>query len=330
MCYLPQKARHSTILHMVNEKKDRPMKKLVSFMMLLALLLPMGSSFAQSPDDAPAYARYCDNTRRSLGEAPLRAALEDLEEQLKTVDSFLSVLGAGNRTFLEGITETQVLMTTWDETNKIDCMVAMHLDAQILFSELLIAMLYGQILDNANSQAHLATARAQLDTIRRESANALEYLAQPLPDLEEDPTAEPEITPEPEETEEPALRSGEELTTLLTDYLSNNGVTVLIDAGVQVFPGDTLIVIRLDRFTSASGQTFDYENTYFTFDVLARLIVDWAEVNEISRIAIETYDAANRVLYAEAGGDSFRAHYVENAISAEEFQQGLLVQEAIQ
>ena len=132
-------------------------------------------------------------------------------------------------------------------------------------------------------------------------------------------------TPTPSPTVE--ARTSEELTQILTDFLLNNGISVLIDAGVQAVPENTLIVIRLNKFEDPD-ENFDLPNTYFTFDVLSRLITNWPELEEITRIVVETYEGTERTLYVEAAGADFRGYYYGGTLTEDAFQAKLRIEEA--
>lgn len=288
---------------------------------VLILLAPLAQ--AQPPDEEsiPLYVRYCNFTREQTGDETLIAAVEEAGRQFETISTFLQEVENGRRTFLEAIAAGEEAVAAWDAAQKLDCLAPLNADVTRALQEIVIAMLYGQLTDTDNSATHLQTARTMMDNIARQSTEAISYLTT-TPLVEPTPTLDPNAPPTPEEG---AVRSSEELSAELTSFLQNNGVTVLIEAGVQSFPGNTLIVVQLDRYV-ANGRDYDYDNTLFTFEVISRAIQDWPELEDISRIAIETYDGGNRTLYAETSGENFRSHYYVQTLSDEEFVNQLIIQ----
>ncbi len=318
------------------------LRKFALLVLLMSLAIPLGG-VAQA-QEAPIYVRYCDAARQTNGEAPLRTVLDNVETQLQTVEAFLESFESGTLTYIEGIALAEDALNNWDESSKIDCLAALNSDVQRALSEVLISMLYGQLVEGDRSQSHLDTARTLIATIRERSDAARTYLEQPLQtaDASAPPstTADTETDTEAESTdttaEQPAttdadtdggLRTQQELTNLLTDYLTNNGVTVLIDAAVQPNPDNTLIVVRLNRF-EANGQIFDLENSLFTMDIIADAIADWPEQADLTRVVVETYDGTSRVLFAEASGENFLAHYYENTLPRDQFIDSLTLEPA--
>ncbi|MFP4323054.1 MAG: hypothetical protein ACLFTK_11425 [Anaerolineales bacterium] len=305
------------------------LRKFAMLIVCLSMLLPLSGPLQAQDSLVPIYVRYCDAERQTIGDDTLRAAFDEVETQLQAVEDFLARFEAGTLTFIEGIALAEEAQTNWDNTTKIDCMAPLNTDVQRTMAEVLISMLYGQMVDGDSSERHLFIAEDLIATIRLQSQAARSYLDQPVevaqepdeqaPPAEEAPveedSAEEDAAPETEED----ARTTEGLTAELTNYLTNNGVTVLIDAAVQPFPDSTLIVVRLNRF-EANGQFFDVENSLFTMDVIAEAIADWPEVAALISVVVETYDDSNqRVLFAEATGEDFRNHYFDNTLPRDQF-----------
>ncbi|HLA44073.1 MAG TPA: hypothetical protein VJZ27_11590 [Aggregatilineales bacterium] len=309
--------------------------KIILLLMLPVLLIaPLSGVLAQEPT-SPRYGQFCDDLRRQQPgeEAVLNASLDEVETQLQTLDTILSDLNAGTLTYLEAINLSEQAIARWAETPRIDCLAAFSGDVTAALDELLIAMLYGQITQNEQSQSHLLKSTDLIAQIRRESATARAYFAQPLQEevasapTSEDPTGNLEPVPEEQLEQETGLRSSEELNPLLDQLLRTNSISVLRTASIQVFPGNTVIKLDLDKFVDPA-QDYDMDNTLFTLDVLASQIADWQEVPEITIIAVETFanNGTQRTLYVEATGESFRAHYYDQTLGRDAFIQTLNVQ----
>ena len=308
-------------------------KTIILLIAALLIAIPLqGISYAQNNIDAPNYVQYCDRTLREHSNDALIPALSAVESQILQVEAFLATFDSGNLIFLEAISLAEEAIVVWNDTPRIQCLSPFNADMTHALDELLIAMLYGQVTDTNAFAAHRNVATTLFGRIRQETQAAISYLqTTPIPTPE--PVVVAEDTPDPTEELPPAdteaqPRSNEELSDILIADLPANGVTVLRDAGVQVFPENTLVVVRLDRFVSSDGQEFDLANSLFTFDVLSQIMADWPELADVSRIAIETYDGTIRTLYAEASGDNFRAYFYDAVITEEAFTADLILQEA--
>lgn len=298
-------------------------RKRITVLLLIVFamsLVPMNITSAQDPT-APVYMRYCDRTRD--GDENLQGTLNDAEALLTALEDVLIELDNGRQAFIEVAAVAEESLATWDTTVRAECMFALNEDVIRLHNEILISSLYGQIPNPEQTAAHRQLADDLFFRIRTESQNAENAMSGPIP------TATPTLDPSgPTPTASPtlAVRSGEELTQVLTDFLLNNGISVLIDAGVQVVPGNTLIVIRLEKFEDPD-ENFDLPNTYFTMDVLSRLVTNWPELEDITRIVIETYDGVERTLYVESTGEDFRAYYYGGTLTEAAFQAKLRIEE---
>jgi hypothetical protein len=293
------------------------------------LVMPLGSVFAQDPN-APLYVRYCTGIRAEIGDATIQKGLDDVDALLVIVSDLLSTFDSGNMTVPEGITRAEEIQRLWEGTAKVECLAPLNMDVFRTTNELLIAMLYGQILDLQSQNRHRAVVDQLLISIDSQVDQSRTYLSRPLPTVTPTPatpTPGPTSTPVTEIiTATPGLRDSATLSQEMTNYLKGNGVTVLLQAQIEVFPGDTLVTVRLSRFVGSDGNNFDYANSIFTFNALAGLLVDWIETAEISQIAIETYDGTTRTLYVATTGDNFRGRYIENTMSQEEFEAQLTVE----
>lgn len=312
------------------------MKKIMLAMLPLILIAVPALGLVQAQEDtsAPLYVRFCESTRRALGEEPIAQELANAQPFVDRYQNLIAQYDTGQLTALQGVADAELLLADWDATPRaVNCLAPFYMDMRGAISELLIGMLYWQTIDVDNRDIHISNSKVFADRVRNDSANAISFLDIPLPDVATpDPlvvtaTPEPTNTPDPNATEEPAtLRSSEELSNLLTEYLQDNNITVLRSASVQAFPNETFVFVQLDRFTAADGTTFDYENSLFTMDVIADLVADWQELDDISRVIIETWVEQERVLYVESTGENFRARYIEDTLTQEDFEFSLFIE----
>jgi|GEM_PF-6044509 len=307
--------------------------------LMTVVIIVMASGFVQAQENvnAPLYVRFCDDTRLGQGTEPIAAELNGAISVVEQFDAFIQNYEVGAVTALQGISETQAFLDAWNQAPKpFNCLAPYYGDINQALSELLISMLYWETGSIEQRDIHFQNARVIMDRIRNDSTNSVAY-------LDANPVTQPEplvvtATPNPEDEvveEEPVeeetaseLRTSEELSAILNTYLLENNITVLRNVAVQAFPDDTFIVIQLDQFTADDGTTFDYENTVFTFNVLAAEVTTWPELDDISRIIIETYADEERVFYVESNGDNFRARYATDTLSQEDFETALVINPA--
>jgi hypothetical protein len=302
---------------------------------LLALLIALvalwpGPALAQDEAEnaAPLYVRHCNATRLAQGEDSIEGIFNEVEGRLNTLEETLEQFDLGNLTYLEGITQAEAALSEWAASpiQAFSCLAPLESDVTALLHEILVAMLYGQIQRMEDSTRHLDIAKALITQIRAESQLARDFLLTPVvvaTEPEATPEAEPEVT---EEAPPPGPRTAEELTAATKDYLANNGVTVLIDASVQLLPDSMTITILLDRFV-LNGADLDYENSLFTLEVLQGLLFNWAELPQLTLVRVQTFDAGSPTLTVEASGADFRARYYEGTLTEEDFTARLVITE---
>ncbi len=274
---------------------------------LVVAVLPINRTSAQEP---PEYLRYCDRSN----DPALIESLNLTTPQLDEIDQTLEPFENGNLTFLEGITLAEEMVNAWATITLPDCLLPLKKDVDDALNSLLFAMLYGQIENPAKSTQFLEFSNGLRAEIRTNIAAAVDYLNTPAETAAEETTTT--------ETDENGLRSSETLNPLLNDFLLNNGVSVLDNAGIQVFPGNTLILIQLNRFSAE----YDLPNVLYTLDQLGALIKEWPETNEITNIVVETYDGSERVLVVTSTGEAFRNYYINGTLTKEEFEAQLVQQ----
>ncbi len=278
----------------------------VMVMILAVVWLTALPASAQQPTP-PEYLRFCDTSNPQ----PLIDSFNQVIPQFEEIDESLVPFDSGSLTFLEGVLLAEDFVTTWEQEVAVpDCLLPLKVDVDNALNDLLLAMLYGQIENLTKSNEYMESSRALREKIRTDAEAAIEFLSAP------DEVAATSAT------DPNALRSAEELNPELQNYLLNNGVTVLDDAGIQVFPGNTLVLIQLNRF----APEYDLPNVLFTLDRLAELIGDWPETQEISSIVVETYEGTERVLVVTASGTIFRDYYYNGTLTKDQFESQLVVQ----
>jgi hypothetical protein len=311
-------------------------RKLIAVMLSIAVLaVPLALSFAQESQpgetgpQAPLFVRFCEDARRARGEEEFRTVLTTASGLVEDLQISLDAFNRGNLTFLEGIAQAEVGLGSWDAVLLDDCMAALDTDMGRVMSEVLAAMLYGQLTRTDESTSHLNNAGILINTLRAGIEEANTWLDTPLADLDAIPTAEPtvegEVTAEPTE-EATGLRDASVLNPLLSDELLDNGISLLREVNVQISPTGIVVVVNIDRLTGGDAET-DMANTIFTYDQLGEILLDWPELTQVNTLIINTYDETGAVvLTASAIGENFRNHYVNNVMTAEEFIAFLAIQ----
>ncbi len=276
--------------------------------MILVAILLLSAFTPATAQETPDYLRFCD----AADTQALIDSFNQISPQLDQLEQALAPFETGNLTYIEGVTMAEGFITSWEQMSLPDCLLPVKKDVDDVLNDLLLAMMYGQLEDQAKSDEYMQSSVALREQVRVNVQAALEFLSlAPI-------AATTPSTP----TDPNALRTGEELNPQLQSYLLENGVTVLDDAGIQVFPGNTLVLIQLNRFSAE----YDYPNVLFTLDQLADLIEDWPETQEISSIVVETYEGTERVLLVTVPGEVFREYYYNGALTKEEFEAQLIQQ----
>ncbi|MBZ0305082.1 MAG: hypothetical protein K8I82_03350 [Anaerolineae bacterium] len=279
-------------------------------MILVAVLLVSALTPATAQETTPPdYLRFCDASDTQ----ELISTFNQISPQLDQLEQALVPFESGNLTYIEGVAMAEGFVASWEQMPLPDCLLPVKKDVDDVLNDLLLAMMYGQLENQAKSDEHMQLSVALREQVRVNVQAALEFLNLA-------PVA-PEETPE-SSTDPNALRTGEELNPQIQSHLMENGVTVLDNAGIQVFPGNTLVLIQLNRFSAE----YDYANVLFTLDQLADLIRDWPETQEISSIVVETYEGTERVLLVTVPGEVFREYYYNGALTKEEFEAQLVQQ----
>lgn len=287
------------------------MRRTTLLFLVAFLLMTLPLTHAQEEATAPDYVRFCERDNDQALIDTLNASTPQLDE----INNALAPFDTGNLTYLEGIGIAEGFIATWETAVLPDCLLPLKKEVDDTLNNLLLAMLYGQVENAAKSTEHLEKFKALQGEIRTNVALAVEYLNTPVAAAE---TPADETTP----ADPNALRSSEALNPELQDFLLNNGVSVLENAGIQVFPGNTLILIQLNRFSPE----YDLPNVIYTLDVLSDLIADWPETSHVVNIVVETYDGTERVQVVTASGDAFRNYYYNGTLTQADFEAQLTVQ----
>jgi hypothetical protein len=307
-------------------------RHLLLLILAVSLLLPLGPLAAQEESSIPLYTRYCDPTRLAQGDEAIEATLSDLEGRLTELEDFLSLMSNGSLTFLEGIAQAEEALQTWQNgpIGEIACLAALDNDVSQLLSNILLAMLYGQLGDIEQVDAYLGSANSLLASIRSESAAATQYLALPVPTpqtaappTEEEAASTPQTPPA-----EFAPPSDAQLTALVLDFLRNNGAGMVNNAGVQSAEGNLSVNLVLTR-RNLNGENLDYRNSLLALDVLGQLLTAWPELDQVASIRLETFDGNTRTLVIEAEGDAFRARYRSGELTQADFETSLAITELL-
>lgn len=293
---------------------------------ILCLVLPVGNAFAQDENSLPLYARYCNPTRLAQGDEAINAVLNDLSPRLNDLEAFLGLMGNGNLTYIEGITQAEQAIADWNASpiQQIPCLAALDNDVTTMLNEILVAMFYGQIVNTEASQTHLQTAQTLLNQIRAESAAAAQYIALPVPTPEPTQAALP--TDAPPTTDAASGPNNDQLTQVILDFLRNNGITMVSNGGVQTSEDGWTVNLVLNR-QALNGEALDYRNSLWVLDVLAQLLPTWPEIDDLGNIRLETFDGSTRTTVIEADGASFRARYINGEINQADFETSLAVTE---
>lgn len=287
------------------------MRRTTLLFLVAFLLMTLPLTHAQEEATAPDYVRFCERDNDQALIDTLNASTPQLDE----INNALAPFDTGNLTYLEGIGIAEGFIATWETAVLPDCLLPLKKEVDDTLNNLLLAMLYGQVENAAKSTEHLEKFKALQGEIRTNVALAVEYLNTPVAAAE---TPADETTP----ADPNALRSSEELNPQLQDFLLNNGVSVLENAGIQVFPNETLILVELNRFSPE----YDLPNVLYTLDVLSELIADWPETSHVANIVVETYDGTERVQVVTASGDAFRNYYYNGTLTQADFEAQLTVQ----